>query len=160
MPFELPKSSLKVLANAATTAELEVQVFGRLPLAISARCYHARSQNKTKEGCQYVCDKDTDGLTIDTMDGQPFLAINGLQTMSHSYCNLTKELSFLQEMGINSFRLSPHDTDMVVIAQIYHDILNNAIDAASAVEKLEDQLIGVEFSNGFFFGDVGMKQVV
>jgi len=159
LPFELPESSLKSLANAASSAELEVQVFGRLPLAISARCYHARSQNKTKDGCMYVCDQDSDGLTIDTIDGEPFLAINGLQTMSHSYCNLMGELQALQEMGINNFRLSPHDTDMVAITQIYRDVLDGKQNVISANEKLEDHLVGIEFSNGFYHANAGMKLV-
>ena len=56
LPHELPASSLRVMAAAAKEAELEVQVFGRIPLAISARCYHARAHNLSKSGCQYVCD--------------------------------------------------------------------------------------------------------
>ncbi len=159
LPFELSKVSLESLAKASTTAELEIQVFGRVPLAISARCYHARSQKKSKEGCMYVCEQDSDGLTIDTMDSQPFLAINGLQTMSHSYCNLIAELQSLQEIGINSFRLSPHDTSMVVISQIFKDILDNKIEAENANRKLEEELTNIDFSNGFYYGDIGMKQI-
>lgn len=158
LPFELPAESLRALAENAA-AEIEVQIFGRLPLAISARCYHARSQNKTKDSCEYVCNQDNNGLTIDTMDGQPFLAINGLQTMSNSYCNLAFEIPELQKMGINSFRLSPHDTDMVAVANIYRKTIDGVIDCLDAEEALENLLVGVEFSNGFYYGKPGLERV-
>lgn len=155
---ELPCSSLKVLAGVAT-AELEVQVFGRLPLAISARCYHARAHNLNKSGCQYVCDRDADGLTVDTLDGVPFLVINGLQTMSFTYCNLMKELPEMVEMGINNFRLSPHDVDMVKISRLYRDCLDGQIASDEASEILEDEVFAAEFSNGFYHGEAGMEQI-
>ena len=155
---ELPCSSLKALADAAT-AELEVQVFGRLPLAISARCYHARAHNLNKGGCQYVCDRDADGLTVDTLDGVPFLVINGLQTMSYTYCNLMKELPEMLGMGINNFRLSPHDVDMVKVTQLYRDCLDGKIESDEASQSLEDEVFAAEFSNGFYHGEPGMEQV-
>lgn len=54
LPAELPGPSIERLA-ATGLAEIEVQAFGRLPLALSARCYHARSRGLSKDGCQYVC---------------------------------------------------------------------------------------------------------
>ncbi|MBT4146746.1 MAG: U32 family peptidase, partial [Gammaproteobacteria bacterium] len=141
------------------TAELEVQVFGRLPLAISARCYHARAHNLNKGGCQYVCDRDADGLTVDTLDGVPFLVINGLQTMSYTYCNLMKELPEMLGMGINNFRLSPHDVDMVKVTQLYRDCLDGKIESDEASQSLEDEVFAAEFSNGFYHGEPGMEQV-
>lgn len=159
LPHELPCSSLKALAASAQTAELEVQVFGRLPLAISARCYHARSHNLNKSGCQYVCDRDADGLTVDTMDGVPFLAINGLQTMSYTYCNLINELDEMRGMGIKHFRLSPHDVDMVKIARLYRDCLDHKITSEEATAILEDEVFSAEFSNGFYYGEAGRDQI-
>ncbi|MBT3237323.1 MAG: U32 family peptidase, partial [Rhodospirillaceae bacterium] len=54
LPVELGMDALGALAKDSP-AELEVMVFGRLPLAISARCYHARAHGLHKDGCQYVC---------------------------------------------------------------------------------------------------------
>jgi collagenase-like PrtC family protease len=51
LPVELPAASLAVLA-AVPRVELEVQVFGRLPLALAARCYHARSRSRHKDNCR------------------------------------------------------------------------------------------------------------
>ncbi len=99
LPVELPAASLAVLA-AVGGVDLEVQVFGRLPLALSARCYHARSRRRHKGNCQYVCSDDPDGPVVETLDGRPFLAVNGIQTMSYTYCNLAGELEALSGMGV------------------------------------------------------------
>jgi len=155
---ELPKDSLKSLATAAE-AELEVQVFGRAPLAISARCFHARHHGLAKSGCQYVCDKDPDGLAVETLDDQPFLAINGLQTLSHAYLCLTQELDALKAMGIQSFRLTPHDTDMVEVATIFRGCATGNTSGAEATDNLRTLLPGVPLSNGFFHGEAGLRFV-
>ncbi|PCI51054.1 MAG: U32 family peptidase [Alphaproteobacteria bacterium] len=155
---ELPASSLRALAKVATS-ELEVQIFGRMPLAISARCYHARAHKLHKDGCQYVCERDPDGLTVDTMDGQPFLAINGLQTLSYSYANLMAELPELSKMGINHFRLSPHDVDMVKVSRIYRDRLDGKINLEEANDILQAEMFALEFSNGYYHNMAGLKQV-
>ena len=100
LPFELPAQALAALAGAARDMEprpeLEVQIFGRAPLAISARCYHARSHGLHKNNCQYVCEADRDGMDLDTLDGEPFLAVNGTQTLSHGIVNLAAELPALR----------------------------------------------------------------
>lgn len=158
LPPELPASSLRVLAKVAT-ADLEVQVFGRIPLAISARCYHARSHKLHKDGCQFICDRDPDGLTVDTMDGQAFLTINGLQTLSNTYINLMAELPDLAEMGISHFRLSPHDLDMVKICHLYRDRLDGKITPEEANNTLQSEMFALEFSNGYYHGVAGLKQV-
>jgi collagenase-like PrtC family protease len=93
LPAELPAVAMGVQAGVGV--DLEVQVFGRVPLAISARCYHARTQGLHKDGCRYVCEQDPDGLRLETLDGDAFLAINGTQTLSHGYLNLLAELAEL-----------------------------------------------------------------
>lgn len=158
LPYELNKNSLGVMA-ALADAELEVQVFGRLPLAISARCNHARAHNLNKSGCQYVCDRDADGLTVDAIDGVPFLVLNGLQTMSFTYCNLLTEMGEMADMGIKHFRLSPHDVDMVKVSELYKSHMDGHISAEEATIKLEDLVFGASFSNGFYHGEAGLKQV-
>ncbi len=157
LPVELPAESLAVLA-ASSDAELEVQVFGRLPLAISARCYHARSRGLLKNNCQFVCDQDPDGMDVETLDGVPFLAINGPQILSSTYCNLWGELKALKEMGIRRFRLSPHNTDMVQVARLFRDGLDGR-DPPQAEKRLAKLVNGAAFSNGFFHGVEGWAPV-
>jgi len=156
LPPELPAISIAALAAAVDT-ELEVQVFGRLALAISARCYHARSRGLTKDGCQYVCAEDADGMVIDTLEGEAFLAVNGTQTQSRSYLNLTAELPTLRSMGVHRFRLSPQDVDMLAVAAVYDALLSGQIDAEEADSQLLDLCPAVPFSNGFFHAREGRR---
>ncbi len=78
---------------------VEVQVFGRAPLAVSARCYHARAHGRTKDNCQFVCEEDPDGMPLATRDGQAILRVNGIQTQSESYIELLAELPDLAADG-------------------------------------------------------------
>jgi collagenase-like PrtC family protease len=154
---ELPESSVAVIANAAKTmgVETEIQVFGRLPLAISARCYHARAHGLHKDGCQFICGEDRDGMDVDTLDGEPFLAVNGTQTLSHTAVNLAGHLASLRDQGVGIFRLSPHSCDMVSIAEVYRDLLDGSIVPAEAIDRTRALAGSVPFSDGFFRGTVG-----
>jgi collagenase-like PrtC family protease len=153
---ELSRKSLAALAKDAK-ADLEVQIFGRQPLAISARCYHARSYGLAKDSCKYVCEKHTDGMDLDTLDGDPFLAVNGLQTLSYTCANLIGELADMQSIGIRHFRLSPQDTDMVEVANLYRSVLDGIAEPQSATEKLDDLVEGMPFANGFYYATEGVK---
>jgi len=156
LPFELPAPSIAAIAEGCDQrAELEVQVFGRLPLAISARCYHARSYELSKDSCQFVCAEDPDGMAVDTLDGTPFLNVNGTQTLSRSCRVLGNEMSDLQEMGINRYRLSPLDTDMIAIAKGFRAVLEGQEDPDNLERDLQTLLPTISFSNGFFHGVEG-----
>ena len=95
-------------------------------------------------------------MTVETMEGQNFLTINGTQTMSHTYCNLMAELPELTAMGIKNFRLSPHDIDMVKICKLYRDRLDEKITFETASKTLEGELFNIEFSNGYYHGIAGL----
>jgi collagenase-like PrtC family protease len=153
---ELPSRSIRILAGHSTVP-LELQVFGRMPLALSARCYHARLHSLHKDGCQFVCDQDPDGRSVETLEGDGFLAINGIQTMSHSYVSLLAELQELQDIGIHRFRLSPQDVDMVGVAQIFRQVLNHSLDPREGQNQLENLSQNVAFSNGFYHGGEGCQ---
>lgn len=156
LPGELSRKSLAALAKEAK-ADLEVQIFGRQPLAISARCYHARSYGLAKDSCKYVCEKHTDGMDLDTLDGNPFLAVNGLQTLSYTCANLIGELADMQSMGIRHFRLSPQDTDMVAVANLYRSVLDGRAEPEGTTEKLDELVDGMPFANGFYYATEGVQ---
>jgi collagenase-like PrtC family protease len=160
LPPELPREVIGRLAQAADGVELEVQVFGRMPLALSARCYHARAHGLHKDGCQYVCDRDPDGMDVDTLDGENFLAVNGIQTLSHSIMELSAEAAELLDMGITRFRLSPHNVDMAAIAQAWRGLL----DGDCGPQQARDIILGVaDFappSNGYYHGQPGAEMVL
>ncbi len=163
LPFELPAGALRALAAAAGAmapeVELEVQVFGRTPLAISARCYHARACGLHKSNCQYVCEADRDGLDLETLDGRPFLAINGVQTLSYTIGNLVAELDGLRDMGIRRFRLSPQDVDMVAVAEAYRAVLDGRLGAGAALARLSELAAFAPFSDGFYRGREGAAPI-
>ena len=154
---ELPAASVGVLAAAGNRlgVAIEVQVFGRMPLAISARCYHARSHGLHKDSCRYVCAEDPDGLAVETLDAQPFLAINGTQTLSHACLNLAADLDKLKALGVTRFRLSPQTVNMVRVARAFHDLLEGrdpGVDAAALSDP-------IPAANGFFHDREGAAKV-
>jgi O2-independent ubiquinone biosynthesis protein UbiV len=156
---ELPSASISELGKAAKGRELEVQVYGRLPLALSARCYHARSHNLSKDGCQYVCEQDPDGMDVRTLDDTAFLAVNGTQTMSYTVNSLLSELETLKNFGITHFRIWPQSTDMVEIARIFRDTLDGHDDGENFQRLLRKTKSIAPLSNGFFHATEGFRMV-
>jgi collagenase-like PrtC family protease len=160
VPSEVPAASLRALCEKtqALPVTIETQVFGRMSLALSARCYHARAHGRTKDTCQFVCEKDADGLDLRTLEGRLFLTVNGVQTLSHDYLNLVGELAQLSAMGISRFRLSPHSCDMVAVARAFRAVLDGEIDAEAGRAQLKALQPDAPFSNGFFYGKPGYSQ--
>ncbi|MDF2368449.1 U32 family peptidase [Sneathiella sp.] len=156
---ELPSASIAELGRTAKGREIEVQAFGRLPLALSARCYHARSHNLTKDGCQYICELDPDGMDVRTLDDTPFLAVNGTQTMSYTVNSLLGELQMLKTFGVTHFRLWPHDMDMVEVARIFRNALDNPEDSERSLGLLQEIVAIAPLSNGFFHAAEGFRMV-
>lgn len=170
LPPELSRSRLKILAReaAALNIALEVSIFGRIPLALSARCYHARARGRAKDNCQFVCEQDPDGMTLHTLEGEPFLTVNGIQTLSHTCLSLMHELAEMQRMGIPAFRLSPHSGDMVEVAMLFRGVLDGELDPSEATSRLTAATPGGRkdrpdarppFSNGFYYGREGYRWV-
>ncbi|HUY84108.1 MAG TPA: U32 family peptidase [Steroidobacteraceae bacterium] len=157
LPVEMPLASMRTVAAAAAPTAFEVQVYGRQPLSVAMRCYHARSHALTKDHCQLVCGLDADGMTATTVDGVEILTINGTQTLSHGYGVLLAELGSLREAGVTHFRLSPQNLDMVRVAKLYRDLLDGRLGAADALPVLRSMSGDVPFVNGFLHGREGMR---
>ena len=155
LPPELPAASIAALAKACPDVALEVWSFGRVPLAISARCYHARLHKLTKDNCQFVCGKDPDGLPVDTLDGQAFLSVNGVQTLSSTYSNLISDIGRLASMGVSYCRLSPQACDMVAVAKTFRSVADGVLDPVEGRSALDLICEDVSFSDGFFNGSAG-----
>jgi O2-independent ubiquinone biosynthesis protein UbiV len=159
LPVELPMTAVGVIARACPELEIEVFAFGRLPLALSSRCYHARLHGLHKDSCQFVCDKDPDGLAVDTIDGQPFLAANGIQTLSqgvHAYCPTEDEAA---SHGIRRLRISPHTADMCAVGAIYRGLLDGAIAPAQARANLAALNLPGALIDGYARGAPGCAPV-
>jgi len=161
LPTEMPGASMAIATKTAQSFDLgiEVQVFGRAPLATSARCYHARAHGRTKDICRFICEEDADGMPLTTRDGAPFLRVNGIQTQSESYIALLNELPNLAAMGVSHARLLPQDVDMVAVAEVFSSVLEGRISPEEAEVCLQAVCAGKQFSNGFFHGVAGYKYV-
>ena len=149
LPPELPAASMRAIVRDAPGIAFEVFAFGRVPLAISARCAHARIKGFAKDNCHFVCGDDPDGLPVETLDAQPFLALNGVQTMSSTCQALVGEIPALKAMGIASLRLSPQLCDMVAVARLFRAVADEELDPLEGLQGLSSAYPGAQFSNGF-----------
>jgi len=158
LPPELPIASVGVLARAGADLGVAIEVWGhgRLPLAISGRCYHARLHKRGKDNCQFACEDDPDGLEVCTLEDQPFMAMNGVQTLSDSYACVDHQIERLAEAGVSSLRLSPQSQGFARLCQSYRDRLNGKIPAGAVAD--EARLIAPEtrLSDGFLTGESGV----
>ncbi len=161
LPTELPAEAIAIAARSARNLGLgvEVQVFGRASLAVSARCYHARAHGRTKDNCLFVCEDDPDGMPLKTRDDAPILRVNGIQTLSESYIDLLPELGRLAADGITHLRLMPQDVDMVGVATVFRSVLDCEATTTEADMRLRDLCDGTTFSNGFYHGIAGYRRI-
>lgn len=161
VPAELPAGVIGALGASARSLGigLEVQVYGRLPLALSARCYHARAHGRVKDTCQFVCEHDADGLLLETLDAKPCLVVNGVQVLSHTCVNLVHALEAMARQGVTHFRISPHSQDMIAVARTFRAVLDGTLGPAAATPRLQEAGLPVPFSNGFYRKTEGCRWV-
>lgn len=153
-PLEATRTLVDTLHKSKPAGvETEVFVFGKIPLAFSARCFTARHYDLNKDDCQFKCLDHAEGLTLKTREGQDFLTINGIQTMSAQSYNLLHEIPDMLAMGIDIVRISPQKQHIEAII--------GAFDAAR-----KGQAVSVNGTNwnasglvdGYWFGDAGIVQ--
>ena len=114
MPVEMSRDWLMQLLEQCETRgirqqfEVEVLGYGHLPLALSARCFTARSENRAKDDCETCCINYPTGGRVNSQEGQQVFVLNGIQTMS-GYCyNLGNDLAGMRGQ-VDCIRLSPQD---------------------------------------------------
>ncbi|MDA5536874.1 U32 family peptidase [Yersinia mollaretii] len=90
--------------------EVEVLSYGHLPLAYSARCFTARSEDRAKDECETCCIKYPQGRKVLSQEEQQVFILNGIQTQS-GYCyNLGNDLISMQGL-VDIIRLSPQSIE-------------------------------------------------
>ena len=153
-PLEATRTLVETLHRSKPTeVETEVFVYGKIPLAFSARCFTARHYDLNKDDCQFKCLDHAEGLTLKTREGQDFLCINGIQTMSAQSYNLLHEIPDMLNMGIDIIRISPQK-----------DHINEIISAFDAARRGEAIDVNSKDWNpcglvdGYWFGDAGIVQ--
>ncbi len=157
LPPELSLQSVEVLARRGADLGIAIEVwgYGRLPLAISGRCYHARLHGRAKDNCLFACEDDPDGLRVSTLEDQPFLAMNGVQTLSDSYACAAYQIEALSQAGVSALRLSPHSQGFAQICQLFRQRLQGALDADGLVSGVRATAGDVPLSDGFLQGTCG-----
>jgi len=135
-PVELPLASLARVNPPGGPITTEAWAFGRLPLSFSARCFTARHHRLAKDQCDFRCLEDPDGLLLSTDDGQPFLALNGIQTLSAGQQCLIRERAALQAAGVSRLRLSPVSQGFGDVVASFDRVMNQGADAEDALAAL------------------------
>lgn len=128
--------------------EIELLVWGRLPLAHSARCFTARAHDLIKDDCGFRCLDHPEGLPLATREGQPFLTLNGVQVMSAALHDLGPELHALCVAGVDLLRVQPQAEGTGEVVRRFRA----ALDSGIAPPRLGAV-------NGYWYGTRGSARV-
>ena len=159
MPLEMGRDDLALMQKGRPVGlETEVFVYGRMPLAFSARCFTARHRNLPKDDCQFSCMAHADGLMMHTRESEEFLVLNGTQTQSARVYNLVHELGAMRELGVDVVRISPQAHHTVELVRLFHDVLAQQVSATQAMQTMMS-LMPDQSCNGYWYGKPGLAQI-
>lgn len=158
MPVEMSRQMLSdMLAVKPHGMETEVFAYGRLPLAFSARCFTARHYNLPKDNCQFRCLDHAGGLTLKTREGQPFVALNGIQTQSSKVYNLLAELDGMEQLGVDVARVSPQPFHTEQILALFRHRLDGSMSGPDVIQQM-GRLMPDEACDGYWHRRPGIEQ--
>jgi collagenase-like PrtC family protease len=153
---ELSRAGIAAItAETPPFMETEVLAYGRLPLAVSARCFTARYHNLTKDHCEFRCLDYPDGLAVETQDDQAFLVMNGVQTQSAGVHNLLPELDDLRTVDATHLRLSPQSQHMAEVVALFAQAIAGTFNITLANQQLI-ALMPDAPCNGYWMGKPGI----
>ncbi len=159
MPLEMGRDDLAlILRNRPSGLQTEVFVYGRMPLAFSARCFTARHRNLPKDDCQFSCIHYSDGLLMRTREDESFLVLNGTQTQSARVHLLLAELADMRALGVDVVRVSPQSQHTLEILQAFDTVIKGRQSAALAQQSIAPYL-PAEACNGYWYGKPGLDQL-
>jgi len=154
MPVELSGDWLKTLLQQAKEEnirdqfECEVFAWGYMPLAYSARCFTARSEDKAKDDCEFCCIKYPLGRKMNSREGEGVFVLNGIQTMSGYQYNLIIEIPDMADIGVDIARISADNLEAFNKISTFKNQL---------ADKQNYPLNGVEECNGYWHKIAGMS---
>ena len=156
-PIEATRELVAEMSAARPAGtQVEVLAHGRLPLALSARCFTARRFDRQKEDCGYLCLEFPDGLAVDTQEGEAFLVLNGVQTLSAAVHSLASELAALQESHVDIVRISPQAQRTLDVIATWRAAIDGQLPASQAHATLASFSRGA-LANGFWRGRAGRE---
>lgn len=158
-PVELPLDTVPFVNPPTRTPAIETEyfAFGRLPLAFSARCFTARHHGVNRDECGFRCIGHPDGLTLKTQGGEPFLALNGLQTQSARVQNLLGWRDALLQAGVYRLRLSPVARNFDQVIGAFDAVFNGHADAHDAIQRLGAADLPGAPADGYARGHAGIE---
>ena len=140
MPVELSRDWLVNLLDQCDALgirhqfEVEVLSYGHLPLAYSARCFTARSEDRPKDECETCCIKYPNGRSMRSQENSQVFVLNGIQTMSGYVYNLGNELSSMAGL-VDIVRLSPMGPDTLEMLDAFRANENGTAPLALAAHS-------------------------
>ena len=156
MPVELSrdwlKQALSDCEDLGIRDQFAVEVFshGYMPLAYSARCFTARSENKAKDNCGLCCINYPRGRMTTTQEQQDVFVLNGTQTQSGTCYNLINDLPEMESL-VDIARISPSGTECFEVLKQYKLMLSG---------NREIKPIASNESNGFWHQIAGLKTLL
>lgn len=154
-PMELPLESIEIAGSPKVATELFA--FGRMPLAISARCFTARHHGLNRDECGFRCSDDPDGLLLRTQDGEPFLALNGLQTLSARLMCALAARDALAASQVRRLRLSPVSENFGAVIAAFDQVFNHGADPHAALDTLFSLDLPGAPSDGYLMRRAGFE---
>ena len=158
MPVEAGAGTLEAIQrDRPEELQTEVFAFGRLPLALSARCFTARAHNLPKDQCGLKCRDYPAGLLVQTQDRESFLVLNGIQVQSAPTYNLIEELPAMERLNVDVVRLSPQIDGMTEVIAHFSRALAGEVQAAEHAQALNAHMPHGA-CNGYWHGIPGMSR--
>lgn len=154
-PVELSREWLSDVLGSADVQtirdrlEVEVLSFGYLPLAYSARCFTARSEDRPKDDCRLCCINYPSGRVVYSQDNEPVFTLNGIQTQSGQRYNLLNDIDSMRGL-VDIVRLSPQTEGTFDWIDQFH----KAIHSNSASVNVPESDI-----NGYWHKIEGMRHI-
>ena len=153
-PIEMTQKKIAAVMQNVSGIECEIFGWGNMPLAYSARCFTARHYNLRKDLCEFKCKEHPDGMLLKTRENEPFLTINGTQTMSAGNVAFIAHAQELHDSGVHILRISPQSQHMAEIVQIHSNVLQGKLMPQEAMEQLKPLACGA-LVDGFWRGLAG-----
>jgi collagenase-like PrtC family protease len=94
-------------------------------------------------------------MDVTTMEGQDFLAVNGLQTLSHGCQRVDVEIQRLKEVGVSVLRLSPHSLDMVAVCNLFREFTTGRLTSRELAQGIEPLGPPGPLVSGYLHGAAG-----
>jgi len=155
-PVEMTRPMYEAI-RAATPMPIEYELvaWARLPLAWSARCYTARAYDLNKDDCGNCCIEHPEGMPLATRDGDDFLVVNGIQTMSAR--TFYRFLGDPEPAIADLLRVSPQARGTETVLEVLDALRRGDVEPDAALGALAAEA-PAGLCDGYWHGRAGMAR--